>query len=792
MGLHLTVGPPGSGRTTSMVAAARAACQAGERVWWIGLPAQRSYVLHEVTRGASTVLGLEFMSAQQMYYRLLTRANRLQPMLVGSAALVRMGEAMKRVMGSLPKPGEAHLFSRAVAEAKRYGVTAVAYEALAADDEQRRLAAVFHAYDELKGAWDYDDVRLAAASLARQDGLAAEAELIIVDGLREIGPLELSVLQALAATCRVHLNLDAPPPGLQPTQVLEGPKPVELHRYVAPNPVSEARWVMRSLKRDLATHAFRPLDLAIIAPPARARALVALADEYGLPLMDESPLATVDTPLGRRLVDLLELVEHPTPARLMAVPELRPLAAAALESGVAGVDAVTLLAEALGVGAAWRRWLARLEVSGDQVEWARSLLSEVLADAGPLPLDFFQNALGKAQEVARLGAAGAGFRAWWVALLHDSRAARREPAGVALVGARQASGRRWRKAYLLGATEGVFSANEAEDYFLPEEQRLPLDEAFRLAGLPRRFQGGLGRLADDLLTRADHLVVTAPLADQDGQLIPDAALLGSVTAPLPTLEAASPLELEPPADYRAPLGPAPLGNPTAERLRRFRECSFRLWGEDTLRRGPDWEEDLPAWRRLITELLGERNSRLTPGRIAQIGVAFPEAAGWLLQYGAHLQDLTFNVSMFGAADRAAAVLHAARREPYTQGPTRASAAPLQRAVLYRFVAPGAVVDEAGARDYLRDRWNEYYAAYGLLSQRLHGVERVDVVVWPVLGEPISAHGQGVGRNFTLGAQRRDWIVSELPEFLAGRVTPKPGFHCRDCPVFDLCREGTRQ
>lgn len=799
MGWYLNASPPGSGRTTRMVEVARAACSAGQRVWWIGLPAQRAFVLQSITQGGYTALGLEFMSSQQMFYRLLTRANRLQPMLVGSAALVRVAEAMQRVGGALPNPGEAYLFGRAIAEAKRYGVTASEYEKLAADEEQRRLAAVFTAYEEHKGAWDYDDVRLAAVALAAHGELDCEADLVIVDGLREVGPLELILFKALSLQVEVYVNVDRAPPGSEPTVGPLTPWPVTTERYLAPNPVSEARWVLRSLKRDLTVGGFRPLDLAIIAPPTRARALVALADEYGVPLMDESPLALVDEPLGQRLVDLLELIEHPTPARLLAVAELRPLAALALEHGVAGVEAVHRLAADHGLGATWRRWLARLEVSGDPVEWARRLMREVLGDSGALSLEFEERALEKAQEAARLVTDGPGFRAWWAALLQDSRTAREEPAGVALVTAALASGRRWRKAYLLGAVEGAFAAREVEDYFLPEEQRLPPQEAYLLEGLPRRFQGRDEQLAADLLTRADHLVVTAPLASQEGPLVPDDELLGQAAQPLPVLPAASALELEPDAQYLAPLGPAQLAPPTAERLRRYRRCSLRLWGEDTMRRGPEWEEDLPAWRRLVDDLLGEPNSRLTPARLAAIGSRYPEAARWLLDHGDELQQLTFNVRMFGGEGRATAFVHAARREPLSTGredsgratPAELEARP-QRAVLYRFVAPGAVSTPGDARDYLRERWTEYYAAYGLVSQRGHGVQRVDVVVWPVLGQPISAHGQGVGRNFTLGSQRRDWINEELPAYLDGVVAPRPGYHCRDCPVFDLCREGVRR
>src|SRR5690606_12048879 len=142
--------------------------------------------------------------------------------------------------------------------------------------------------------------------------------------------------------------------------------------YLAPNPVAEARWTLRSLKRDLASGR-DPLDLAVIAPPGTASAVLALADEYGVPLMNETPRALADgprraladEPQGGTLLDLLELAEVPTASRLLAVPELAPLAAEALRAGVAGADALGVLAHDLGLEESWRRWLRRLRVSGD-------------------------------------------------------------------------------------------------------------------------------------------------------------------------------------------------------------------------------------------------------------------------------------------------------------------------------------------------------------------------------------------------------------------------------------------
>ena len=108
--------------------------------------------------------------------------------------------------------------------------------------------------------------------------------------------------------------------------------------------------MLRSLKRDLASGA-DPLDLAVVTPEVEIKAFAALADEYGVPLMDETPRALTDTLPGRLLLDLLELPDAPTASRLLAIPELAPLTRSALERGVAGFEAVAALAEELGWGA---------------------------------------------------------------------------------------------------------------------------------------------------------------------------------------------------------------------------------------------------------------------------------------------------------------------------------------------------------------------------------------------------------------------------------------------------------
>src|SRR5680860_762842 len=374
--LHLRLGPPASGRSAAMVEIARAACEAGKRVWWVGLPAQRPGIFRRVTAGGFTALGLEVMNSQQMYYRLLAGPSfvDLKPLVVGTARLVRVGAALAECAGSLPAPGEAKLFAAAIAEAKRFGLEPAAVAATAADDvEVERLATVFAAYQRaMAGHWDYDDVRAQAAVLVAgarfKEFVADEVEwargglpdLVIVDGLRELGPIDLRVLIALGAVLETHLTLPEAPEGVALSEVdVKRVEPdsaehaITVHRYRAANAVAEARFIMRSLKRVLALGGFDLLDLAVVATPGTAAALVALADEYGVPLMDESPQALADTPAGATLLDLLELPETPTASRLLAIPELAPLAAEALRLKVGGADALTWVARRLHLEGPW-------------------------------------------------------------------------------------------------------------------------------------------------------------------------------------------------------------------------------------------------------------------------------------------------------------------------------------------------------------------------------------------------------------------------------------------------------
>jgi len=845
-----------------MLRLAREACAAGRRVWWVGLPAQRAAVYRRATLDAPAgagsgpravaLLGLEFVTLQQVYYRLLARAQELHPLVIGSGRLVMVGEALAEVAGAVPAPGEARLFAQAIAEAKRFAVTPEALRAAATregDPERRRLAEVFAAYERIKaasdGSWDYDDFRAAAQALAERRPDACEADVVVVDGFRELGPLELRVFRALAAVAEVHVTLPRVPEGFalperaQVAPVLPGAPTPRVERYRAPNPVTEARWALRALKRDLAEGGYDPLELAVIAPEERIAALEALADEYGVPLVDETPQALADTPAGRLLVELLELPDYPTPSGVLAVPELAPLADAALDAGVAGAEAMAALARSLGLEAPWRAWLAALEVDGPPLPWARHLLAEVLpallregaADAGGgapaagdegrggedgvapgpppppgIPARFHDLALRSAQEASRL-ASGAGFRAWWAALLRQGRQPRDLRGGVALLTATLASGRRFRKAYLLGANEGVYGAGEREDYFVPEEDRVRPEESASRLGLPHRFQGRDPEVVAELLARAATVVVSCPEADQSGPLLPEPALVGEAPGPLPEVPAGSVLELPADTRFHAGLEPVALGAPTVAALERYAECGFRFWAERRLPRGAErGREDgaRPWWAELRAALRAE--PRLSPERLEALAGEHPEAAGWLRQHAEALTSLTYGVRLpagDGGGSHAAGLSGAARDDTARDDTARHDAAPGAgpyavidaavregtHATLVRFCGPEQAPDEAEAERYIKGRWTELWAAGHLLERYRGRVTRVDVTVWPIAGEPIALFPRGIRYRWKQISTRQRRAAEAFERFARGEAAPRPGYRCATCPVFDVCREG---
>ena len=758
--MHLLVGPPASGKTGRLLERAQSYLALRKRVWWVCLPAQKAYVYRRATqRGA--LLGLEVLSSQQLYYRLLAASYRLKPILTGPARVALVGEALTKD-GQRVGPGEARLFARAIAEAKRNGVRPE--ELPVANPEARRLQQVYTRYEELKenwGRWDYDDFRLRALELLEKGTVEVEPDLVVVDGFRELSPLELRLLQALSRQTSVWVGLPEAPPGFAPHEVLT-PRGVSTQTYRAANPVSEARWVLRAIKRDLA-QGLHPLDLAVVAPASRIPALLTLADEYGLPLIDHLPRTAADTPEGRRLLELLELPDYPTPSRLMAIPELAPLGRAALERGLVGLEATTRLAAELGMQELWTAWLARLappEGYGGLLAWAEELL-DALPEVRHSPRR--ARLLERAYEAQRI-AVGPDFRHWWAALLAETYEPHRPPGGVAVLTPNLASGQRWKKLYLTYAVEGAYSTGEEEDYFIPEEWRgRPLE-----AGLPRRFLGRDRRMLQELKTRADEVVITYPEAGQEGPLEPEPALVGGLLPPrLPELPAASRLELAQNGGYRPPFGQLRLGTPLVEDLRHYRECGFQFWAQQFT----GDEGSLEWWQHWIREL--RKAGKLVPARLEALAQQFPQTEGWMRYHYALLSELELGFVLQVKSTDLRARLDGVLRKG-------------NEAHIYRFVAPETPPEEASKQ--VRDRWSERWAAAYLLSAFPGRIRQVSLWAWPVLGQPVRVYDKPIG---WLGKPLKDLLADvqqAYAQYKTGAVEPRPGYRCLRCAVRDACRE----
>ncbi len=777
--LKLLVGPPAAGKTTRLLQIAKDATQAGKRVWWVGLPSQRSYIYRRATESGA-LLGLEFLSSQQVYYRLLAHALKLKPLIKQTGRIAYVGEALLNIRRELPAPGEARLFTYAIAEAKRYGLSHRDIDSKIAgeDEETRRFREVFRVYEAIKGEqWDYDDFRSEALKLAQKLPSPLEPDLIIVDGFREIGPLELRLYQALAQHAELWLALPTIPPGETASEVLKPRASSQVSSYRAANPVAEARWVLRSLKRDLA-QGLDPLKLAVILPEQENKAFLSLADEYGLPMMDEAPRALADSLAGRMLLDLLELPDYPTASKLLAIPELSPLAKAALNEGVAGLEAITVLAKSLGLSEVWQKWLALLEVPADEVAWAKSLVEAILPElrqdlSDALSWEKFQDYAGeRAQEASRV-AKGAQFRKWWAALLQETSLPQRPAGGIALLSAKLASGRRFQKAYLMHAVEGAYTIGEGEDYFIPEEQRQPLANVFDKLALPKRFLGRDSALFAELLGRADELIVSYPEADQGGPLIAEPELVGWQTPPrLPELPAGSRLELSSEQGYKAKREALDFGTINLQKLMRYDDCAFRYWAEEKI----PAEEESPWWLKLLNDLRNYR--KLNSARLEVLKENYPQAAVWLNLHADKLMQLNYGIPLPEDGDGPKAYIDAAGRSG-------------SEVTLYRFSEPGRIGNATAAAEYINKRWNELWAAGYMLESYAGRIQRVNITVWPVLGEPIDTFEGGIGYLWRRITNRQEKAQQAYGRFAAGDASPKPGFRCRDCRVFDLCREGQR-
>ena len=781
--MKLVVAPPGSGKTGYLMDLAVQACKNKKRVWWVGLPNHRTYI-YRLASQQGALLGFEFLVQQQVYYRLLTRAMKMQALLVGTGRIALVGEALSQIQKSPASPGEARLFSRAIAELKRYGLGYDDIDLI--DNETHRIRDVFKAYERIKkDEWDYDDFRQATLELVKTGKPKAEADLIIVDGYREIGILDLEIYQNLAKSksyssdenLELFISLPKAPAQFKADIVLKERYPVKINYYKAANPVSEARWILRALKQDLA-NGLDMLELAVILPPSRTKAFLALADEYGLPLVDESPKALTDTIAGSLILNLLEIPSYPTASKLLAIPELSPLAKVAMQRKIAGLSALEQLAKELNLASTWSHWLNMLNLDDetDELEWAVELLDLIETDLNKnIDSDFnWQNfkkhALERAKEASKL-ASGASFRAWWAALLQDSYVFKPARAGIPVLNHNLASGRRFKKSYILSANEGNYSLREQEDYFIPEEKRVVLDKIYKSKKLPKRYLGRDQLLYDELLANADEITISYPEADQAGPLVVESSLVTKAATELPMIAAGSRLELDQNNPYQADISNLELKAISLEKLKNFQNCPFRYWANSAIKS----EEYFPDWLELLNQIRNYKT--LNPARLDNLKSNFPNYAIWLNEHSEALSKLRFGKSI--------------PENQYPQSYIDAASQNGKTSSLYRFVAPGLVSNQAQAKEYIENRWNELWASAYLLKNYPEQINSVRLFVWPILSQKIEVYDGSISYIWKKMKYRQTKAKAAYAEYKTGNIEPKPGFICRECNVYDICREGER-
>lgn len=783
--MHWLIDAADGGAAERMLQRARELTGERRRVWWLTLPSNRSFAQRRLA-GAGALLGAEVLHFQQVHQRILAQTGRTGEFVSTGLRVALVGEVLRdRSRSKLPAPGEARLFARAIAELKRFEVAPG--EVPVACAESRRLQQVYEAYEHAKGdALDPDDVARLAANLVAQGDWRRETDAVFVAGFWELSPLALSLLAALErAGVEVWASLPEPPAATEdPPQ-----KPSKVEVWRAENPVHELRWVLAALKRDLLVAGLDPLELALVVPSERLEATKMLAREYDLYLMDETYHAPTEEEAGKLLVDLLRFPDHPTAEGLFLFEELAPLGREALARGLAGLDAIQKLARELdaerggGLSTALESVLGRLDPLADApadeearrahlLAWAERLV----ASRPPLAQSRWREVfLLRAREALKAGGPE-GFRAWWAGLLERVRVRTRHQGGVALLSPREVSGRRYRKAYVLGASEGVYTLDDREDYFIPEENRYPWAEVFarvyaQHGMLPRRLRGRDVHLWRSLRALADEVVVTFPEADGGRPLEPERDLVAGCEAqamgPVPLVSRALSREG---SGYRAPRGDTPLPPPRHLSQvyhfdRSYGGCGFRAWMEAREGLLPE-EGKRPEWYTALQRLAeAKRAGDLPkPEELAPWGMT-PEQFEHLTFFpGVPVGELVVHV-------------HAGERDGRT-------------ARIYRFGEEAR--SEREAQQLFRGRWAEFIVAGAYLRSGF----AAELWYWPLGGPPLRAYSvdperdrEGWVRRFEkMAADRLQRAKNALERWNAARAEALPGWHCRTCPYADVCRK----
>lgn len=780
MPLHLITGPAGSGKTRRLMNLAHQITTQQHQVYWIGLPHQRTRTLTRLANATGTLLGIQFFTFQQLYYRLLEDHPNVKPLAGPGLQLAHVAQAIHTARDRTPTPGEAALYHRAIKEAKRAGLTP--NQLPNGTPAERDLIEIYTAYTQVNGVtWDYEDYR--AHALERLQAGNIDLPPIVIDGFIEIHPTDVQIIRELARHTPVYLALESAHDSLtaQDHVKLSAAHQNTTEAHALANPVQETRWVLRSLKRDLATGT--PMhELLVITPERHKSAFLALAPEYGVPLTPAAPPTLGETPAGRLLKRLLTFATSPDRHTLHAIPALKPIAAELTRRNLHGREATESIATELNLTQTLHQWADRLTPPLDTTDlpaWAQNML-ELLTELDP-SISADAEAWTRVRESlllrgseASVITAGPVVAIWWAHLLDLYPDPSDRPRGIPLATPLEATGLTSTKTYITRSNAGEHNTNQAEDYFVPEDQRTNPRE-LDPGTLPQRITGRTRSLLQHLKRRGEHVTITYPLADQDGPLVPEKALVGESATPAPQLPAASVRETRGGNTAYLPTY-EPIQNDRSVRVRAletFIQCPFRARFENLV------DDDEPeAWRQLLNDLL--EAPALTDEKLDQISKRHPTYAPWVARHRDHLKRLTLR-HRFDLGDNVYASVHGMFTDPHDPN----------RLHLIWFGSP-ETTDQEALEKRTKDSWERKSAIHHALDT--YPATRVAVTIWPIGFDPILtieathdpelASAEGLTPSSKLKLPN---IAGTLKRYAEGDTTPKGGWHCRQCRLRDVSR-----
>ncbi len=349
MPAEILIGPAGSGKTAYLINRILHTAQDDWDEIWVVLPTrvQEDAFRAGLVAQAPVLFNVHFFGIYDLYARLLDIVGQPQRTLRPSAVrrILRAIITHEHAADNLryyhriaTRPGFVALVEGFIRELKQGVVRHDDFRQLtvAGSDKDRDLAHIYAAYQQFLVKHQLADRDgagwVSLDALNAEAGLLGGVGLLAVDGFDQFTPLQARLLSAVAHQVRaacVMLNDDEHPlTRLQeadagvwtvrdlPPQANPRP-PATLRGLEAPDPTSEARAVMREVKRVLAQGEASPEQMLIVTrEPARyAAPLRSAARAYGVPLVMRYDDAVRDNPAVRSLLALIDLHAADFPRR---------------------------------------------------------------------------------------------------------------------------------------------------------------------------------------------------------------------------------------------------------------------------------------------------------------------------------------------------------------------------------------------------------------------------------------------------------------------------------------------